>query len=210
MSETAHTLDYYPPIPNEDWMGPAMLKISPQQRAWVAAYLEANDENASGAARRSGYGKDSGTPEQAKEAQKRAGYRNVHDADVLEAIRELAQEKFRVAGYKAVAALMEIVKDPTHKDHFKAVERVLAQNGMVAALQVDHNHKHSVTEKDQIATVVALARKLGLDPRTLLGSAGVEWVDAEFVDVTSAPVPEPARLTGPEEPDMWTVEPEEF
>jgi hypothetical protein len=204
MSETAHTLDFYPPVADAEGMGPAMLKISPQQRAWVMAYLDANDENASGAARRSGYGKDSATPAQAQEAQKRAGYRNVHSEDVLEAIRELAQEKFRISGFKAVAALMEIVKDPTHKDHFKAIERVLAQNGMVAALQVEHNHKHSLDEAQQIEKVVQLARRLGMDPRTLLGTAGVEWVDAEFVDVTDQKV-----LTGPAEPDMWTVQPEE-
>lgn len=186
MTSDAHILDYYPPVENAEGMGPAMLKISPQQRAWVMAYLDANDENASAAARRSGYGKDSATPEQAKRAATVSGYRNSHDPDILEAIRELAQEKFRISGYKAVAALMSIVADPTHKDHFKAVERVLAQNGMVAAVQIDHNHKHSVDEKQQIEAVVRLARQLGLDPRTLLGSAGVDYVDAEFTDVISA------------------------
>jgi len=194
MSTEAHLSEFYAPIPDDPAMPPSFLKISPQQRAWVMAYLEAGDENAAGAARRAGYGKDSATPEQARQAYTRAGYRNVHDDDVLAAMRELAQEKFRIAGYKAVTALMEIVKDPTHKDHFKAIERVLAQNGMIAAVQIEHNHNVTVTEKDQVEKVVALARRLGMDPRALLGSAGVEYVDAEFTEVKPelTALPEPA------------------
>jgi len=201
MDTEAHLPEFYPPIPDDPGMTPAFAKISPIQRAWVMAYLEAGDENASAAARRAGYGQGKGDH---AHACKQAGYRNVHDPDVQEAMRELAQERFRIAGYKAVQRLMQIVEDPTHKDHFKAIERVLAQNGMIAALQVEHNHKVTVTESEQVKQVVALARRLGLDPKTLLGSAGVEYVDAEFEDVTSADHAEqmvPA-LTAPEEPAM--------
>jgi len=197
MDTEAHLPDFYPPIPDEPGMPEAYAKLPPQRRAWLQAYLDAGDENATAAARRSGYGTEDGTPAQKNNACKTAGHRNIHDPDIQAAIRELAHERFRVAGYEAAAALMALVKDPTHKDHFKAVERVLAQNGMVAAVQVEHNHKHSVTEKDQIEQVVALARRLGMDPRILLGSAGVEWVDAEFEDVKEplTQLPAPAMST---------------
>lgn len=204
MDTEAHLSDTYPDIPDEPGMPEAFAKISPKQRAWTMAYLDAGDENASAAARRAQYGKDSPTPEAAKEAQKRAGYRNVHDPDVQAAIRELAHEKFRVAGYAATAALMALVKDNAHKDHFKAIERVLAQNGMIAAVQIDHNHKVTVTEKDQIERLTVLAKQLGMDPKTLLGSAGV-ILDAEFTVIE----PGQKQLTAPVEDDMWTVEPEE-
>jgi phage terminase small subunit len=190
MDTEAHLADFYPPIPDEPGMPPAYAKISPMQRAWLHAYLDAGDENATAAARRAGYGKE-GTDAQKNQACKQAGYHNIHDADILEAIRELAHEKFRQAGYLATARLMELVKDPTHKDHFKAIERVLAQNGMIAALQIEHNHNVNVTEEDQIEKVKQLAARLGIDPRTLLGSA---YTDAEFVEVKV--------LTAPEEPAM--------
>lgn len=186
MDNEAHMPDHYAPIPDEPGMPEAYAKISPKQRAWLQAFLDAGDENATAAARRAGYGSESGTPTQVAQACKTAGHRNVHDPDIQAAIRELAHERFRVAGYQAAAALMALVKDTSHKDHFKAIERVLAQNGMVAAVQIDHNHKHTVTEKDQVERVVALAKRLGMDPRTLLGSAGVEYTDAEFTDVISA------------------------
>lgn len=193
MDTEAHIPDHYAPIPDEPGMPEAYAKISPKQRAWLQAFLDAGDENATAAARRAGYGSESGTPAQAAQACKTAGHRNVHDEDIQAAIRELAHERFRVAGYQAAAALMALVKDTSHKDHFKAIERVLAQNGMIAAVQIDHNHKHTVTEKDQIERVVALARRLGMDPRTLLGSAGVDYVDAEFTEVLPlTALPEPA------------------
>lgn len=183
MDKEAHLPDFYPPIPDEPGMPEAYAKISPRRRAWLQAYLDAGDENATAAARRAGYGKEDGTPAQQMSACKTAGHRNLHDPNIQDAIRELAHERFRTTGYAATAALMELVKDPSHKDHFKAIERILAQNGMIAAVQIDHNHKHTLTEKDQVEQVVALARRLGMDPRTLLGSAGVEYVDAEFTEV---------------------------
>lgn len=182
MDIEAHLPDIYPPIPDAPGMPEAYAKLSPMQRAWVHAFLDAGDENATAAARRAQYGKE-GTAHQKAQACKQAGYHNIHNPLVQDAIRELAHEKFRVAGYLATAQLMALVKDPSHKDHFKAIERVLAQNGMVAAVQIEHNHKHTVTEKDQVEMVVKLAKRLGMDPRTLLGSAGVEWVDAEFEEV---------------------------
>lgn len=197
MDSEAHLPEFYAPIPDEPGMPEAYAKISPMQRAWLQAFLDAGDENATAAARRSGYGKDSATPQQAAQACKTAGHRNVHDPDIQAAIRELAHERFRVAGYQAAAALMALVKDTSHKDHFKAIERVLAQNGMVAAVQIDHNHKHTMTEADQVEKLVRLAKQLGMDPRALLGSAGVEYIDAEFVEVKT-----PAQLTAPEEPGM--------
>lgn len=196
MDKDAHLPDFYPPIPDEPGMPEAYAKISPMQRAWLQAFLDAGDENATAAARRAGYGSESATPQQAAACCKTAGHRNVHDPDIQAAIRELAHERFRVAGYEAAQALMAMVRDAGHKDHFKAVERVLAQNGMVAAVQIEHNHKHTMTEKDQVEHLVKLARQLGMDPRTLLGSAGVAYVDAEFVEVLPlTALPEPAMST---------------
>lgn len=203
MDAEAHIPDFYAPIPDEPGMPEAYAKISPMQRAWLQAFLDAGDENATAAARRAGYGKEDGTPDQKNNACKTAGHRNIHDPAIQAAIRELAHERFRVAGYQAAAALMALVKDPSHKDHFKALERVLAQNGMIAAVQIEHNHNVKVTEQDQVERLMVLAKQLGMDPKVLLGSAGV-ILDAEF-----EVIPSPKQLTAQVEDDMWTVEPEE-
>lgn len=198
----AHVPDHYPIIPDEPGMPEAYAKISPRERAWLHAFLDAGDENATAAARRAGYGA-AGTEAQQRNACKTAGHRNVHNPLIQDAIRELALDLFRQAGYLATAQLMVLVKDPTHKDHFKAIERVLAQNGMVAAVQIEHNHNIKVTEADQVERLKVLAKQLGMDPKTLLGSAGV-ILDAEF-----EVIPEPKQLTAPVEDDMWVVEPEQ-
>lgn len=175
-------------------MGPAFAALQPQQRAFVLAYVERADENASAAARAAQYGRESPTPEQAKAAAKVSGYRLIHDKKILEAIKELAADKFRTAGYKAASVLMQIMDTPGHKDQFKAAERVLAQVGMGLAVQINHNHTHTMDEKGQIQRVARLARELGLDPQVLLGSVGVNYVDAEFEVVSPAltALPEPA------------------
>lgn len=194
MAHEDHTQDRYPPIPDDPMMGAAMRKLTPQQRAFVVAYIERADENASAAARASGYGADSEPGPAQSQAYRTAGYRLIHDARVLEAIKELAEQRFRVAGYRATATLMEIMNTPGHKDQFKAAERVLAQVGMGVVTKVEHDHKHGLAgdEKAMIARITQLATLNGLDPVRLLGSAGValpapETIDAEF---TVLPAPD--------------------
>jgi hypothetical protein len=194
MDKEAHIPAVYEPIPTEIGMGEAMRQITPQQRAWVLAYVEAGDENATAAARRAQYGKDSHSPEAAKTTQKITGYRLSHEPKIIAAMRELAEDRFRIAGYRATQAMLELVKDPTHKDHFRALERVLAQTGMGVVMQIEHKHTHSLDEREIIKRIALLAQSQGMDPVKLLGSRGVT-VDADFEVVTE-------RLTPPAEPAM--------
>lgn len=197
MSQTDHLPTTYAPIPDNPSLGPAMRAIEAKQRAFVLAYVERADENGTGAARAANYGGSSETPEQRQTAAKVAAWRLLHDPKIQAAIKELAEDKFRIATFKATAVLMEIMNDPTHKDRFRAAERVLAQNGMGVAIQVNHNHVHDLDEKGMIARIARLAKDQGLDPRRLLGTVGVEYVDAEFEDVTSAVGAELTALPAP-------------
>lgn len=187
----------YQPIPDDNMsLGPAMKAIEPKQRAFVLAYVEQAKEDATAAALAAGYGSISETDEGRKKAAKQAGWRLIHDEKIAEAIKELASDKFRVATFKATAVLLEIMDDPTHKDRFKAAERVLAQNGMGVAIQVDHRHTHrNMDDESMIRRIAALAKDQGLDPKRLLGTVGVDYTDAEFEDVTNS-------LTAPAAPAM--------
>ena len=174
-----------------------MRAIEAKQRAFVVAYCARDDENGTGAARAAGYGSGSPTVEQANGAAKTAAWRLLHDPKIQEAIKELAQDKFRIGTFKATAVMLEIMNDPTHKDRFRAAERILAQNGMGVAVEVNHNHKVNLDEKGMIEKIARLAKDQGLDPRKLLGTVGVDYVDAEFEVVS-----DPNALTGPAEPAM--------
>jgi phage terminase small subunit len=178
-------------------MGPALRAIEAKQRAFVVAFIERGDENATAAARAAGYGSSSPTPEQANGAAKTAAWRLMHDEKILEAIKELASDQFRLVTFKAASVMLEIMNDPSHKDRFRAAERILAQNGMGVAVEVNHNHRVNLDEKGMIDRIARLAKDQGLDPRKLLGTVGVDYVDAEFEVIS-----DPNALTGPAEPAM--------
>lgn len=151
------------PIPDSEEMGPAMRAISPQQRAFVVAYLAEGKANASAAARAAGYGADSATPEQAKTAAKVSGWRLIHDDRILAAVKEMAEKRLHAFTYRAAQALIDIAEDPTHKDRFKAADRLLGQGGIIAAVAEQKVVVEHRTEKrsDILKRIEALADKHG-------------------------------------------------
>lgn len=177
------------PIEDASGFGPAMGKLSPQQRAWVVAFLETGpQENATAAARAAGYGAESKTEEQRKQACQTTGHRLRHDPRVLDAIQELAKDRFRLVAHRATEELVLLLENNDPKIKLKAIDMVLARTGLNAAQQIDVNHKHDIgglDDKQMIRRIAQLAQDQGLDPIRLLGSRGVV-IDAEFEVVEPA------------------------
>lgn len=177
----------FDPIPDSPDLGKAMAAIQPQQRAFVLAYVENASGNASHAARAAGYGSTSATEEQAKTAAKVAGWRLVHDAKVLAAIRELAQARLEANAFRAANVLVEIAEDPTHKDRLKAAEMLMNRAGMIVVNESKVVHEHRVETRSTILErIEQIAKRNGLNAADLIQRqalpAPVE--DATFEDVT--------------------------
>lgn len=193
MSDQHIQTSLYTPVPDSADLGPAMRKLSPQQRAWVQAYLDTGCKSAAQAARMAGYSATGG-------GDRVTGHRLVHNEDVLAAIKELADKKVRTGAYVAMAVLLEIAENPTHKDRLKAAIEIANRSGMIVAQKIDVEHKHTTDAKEVLAEIRALAKDLGLnavETAKLIGNAG--YTDAEFQVVTPA-------LTDAREPAIATAE----
>lgn len=187
------------PIEDAADFGPAMAKLLPQQRAWVVGFLETGPrENATAAARAAGYGANSATQEQADKAARVAGNRLRHDQDVLDAIHELAKDRFRIVAHRATEELVKLMESTDEKVKLKAIDMVLARTGLNTVQQIDVKHTHDLSKMDDkamIRRIVALAEEQGMDPIKLLGTRGIV-LDAEFevVDTPAEPAMSSAGL----------------
>lgn len=193
MEKSLEAARRYAPIPDSPELGAAMSAISPQQRAFVLAYVEDGTRNASRAARVAGYGETSPTEEQAKTAAKVGGWRLIHTAAILAAIKELAQARLDASAFQAANVLMEIAEDPTHKDRLKAAEMIMNRAGMIVVQESKVVHEHKVERRDSILErIEALAAKHGLNADALLQRRIQE---AEPVTVKALPPPEEASMS---------------
>lgn len=194
------------PITDTSGLGPAMIRLNPQQRAFVVAFIETGGQDYTRAATIAGYCPDN------QQARRVTAYRLAHDPKVQAAIKEVADKRLRSGAILAAEVLLQIAADPTHKDRLKASVELLNRAGLLVVNQTEVVHR-TEDEADRVKRITEYCRTLGLDPRELLGCAGVT-VDAEFKVVqnrrkpTSAPEPEPETVEAEVEDD-WTVYPEE-
>jgi hypothetical protein len=182
----------YEPVTDTRGLGDAMLALNPQQRAFVLAYVETGGQDQTRAAHLAGYG---GTDN----SRRVQAHRLAHDDKVLRAIREVADKRVRSGALLGAEVVLEIAKDPTHKDRFKAAQSLMDRSGMLVPTKVEHEHIHRTEADDErIARLIGVARQLGMDPRQLLGSVGVT-VDAEFKVVDTTPAPPEMSAAGLED-----------
>lgn len=165
-------------------LGPAMRALNPQQRVFVYGLVELGG-NATGAAAAAGYGQDSPTLEQRRNAQRVRGYQLSHDPKVLAAIKEEAEKRLNSGALIAASALLEMVTDPLSKFRYKAAVELLNRSGLIVETQHRVTVEHTGSDKEMIDRIKQLAGGLGIDPVRLLGSAGV-IIDADFTEVTPA------------------------
>jgi len=173
----------------DDGLGPAMLALSPAQRAFVYARVHFGCNNAD-AARRAGYSREK--PHNAKVT----AYGLAHSESIIAAIVEESRKVLVGEGPRSIRTLVEIRDDKAKepKDRLKAAVELLNRGGLNAVsehhLTVEH---HDMTDAQKDARILALARELGLPDaaaRKMLISPDV--IDAEFEDVPAEKTPEQA------------------
>jgi hypothetical protein len=125
-------------------LGPAMMALNPRQRAFVVAMFDLGESvTYADAARRAGY------PDNGKSAIWVTGHRLAHSDKIQAALREEAE---RMAGGLLPLAhkmMVDVIRNPNHRDHFKAVKHAQALAG------VSPTQKHEVVHKNDTASLRA-------------------------------------------------------
>lgn len=166
--------------PDHGSLGPAMRALpTDRQRAFVTALLDTGN-NHTRAAKMAGYVGN-------EETMRVTAHRLFHDDMVQAAIHEEAIRRLSSAKIMAVSGLIEIASNsPEPKDRLKAIGMILNRVGINEKTEHTVNvNDVSKTDEAMIGRISALADKLGLDKKALLGEAGVV-IDAEFTVVESS------------------------
>jgi len=163
--------------PREDWgqHGPAM-KALPND-AWRAFALAlASGRQGHGAlaraARAAGFGKNSTPANLAKLAWKIS-----HDDRMIAAVAEISRKIVRVGAPEAATALLNLVRNPKHRDHGRAISMVLDRSDPVVAR---HSHEvlHRIENPDEEALEELRAlRHIGATREKLLDLFGPNGLD---------------------------------
>lgn len=148
-------------------------------RRFVIAMLEAPTIDYGACAARAGY-----SPGGTRESWNATGGRLAHDERVLEAIQEEARNRMASGAIYAVTRLLEIITAGSAAPgvQLRAIEMLLNRVGLHALVEMKTTHNLTLTDDNQlIQKITGLAAQLGINPKVLLGRAGV--VDAEFSEV---------------------------
>lgn len=119
------------------------------------------------------------------------GHRLAHDERIIAAFVEEGQRRLGTMLPLSLTRLHEILADPTaeRKDILKAIGMVFNRTGLPEQSEHKVVVAREYSDDEKIERIVRLAKALGLDPKAVLGQAGVPMVtdnaiEAEFVDVT--------------------------
>ena len=167
--------------PDEGTLGPAMLALTPRQRAFVVAMLDLPGIDHTAAAERAGY---SATSRNSLRVQ---AHHLLHDEKILDAIQEESRRRLNSSTILAVSVLMEIASNTVlqPKDRLKAAQAILNRTGFNEKTEHHVKVEHrDATEEAMVERIKKFAGVLGLDAKLLLGQAGV--VDAEFHEVETS------------------------
>jgi hypothetical protein len=145
----------------DDWgqLGPAMKALpNAKWRAFVEFYLleKPGYGTQTNAARRAGFGRATTKPAYMA----RMALRLMRDERMIAAIAEEARKIVRAGALEAAMALINLVRDPTHKDHARGIQMVMARFDPEithAAMQVTHRVIDPIQEElDEYRAVLAL------------------------------------------------------
>ena len=173
---------------DETGYGPAMLKLTINQRRFVLYLLDNIGCNWQAAYIAAGYSNTTSALA--------AGVNQLrHNPKIIAALAEMCRRRLDSGSLAALNALDTIVNNPNHKSHFEAIRLVLALTGFQEVkqqkIEVDHNLVHP---QEAIAKLKALAQRQGIPADRLLEQCS-EVTDVEFVEVE----PQPAGLVGLED-----------
>jgi phage terminase small subunit len=165
------------PARRAEWgqLGPAMKALpNDQWREFVYQYViqPAGHGALVAAARAAGYGQNSSPANLAKIA-----WRMSRDERMIAAIAEESQKIIRVAGPEAANALLSLVRDPTHREHGRAVALVLERTDPVTTRHdVNVTHKIIYPDTEAIEELRAL-RTIGAPREKLIELFGQNGLD---------------------------------
>lgn len=168
-----HPLILYVPEPSG---GPAFDQLTEMQKRFVCAMLETGGQNDAEAARLAGYS-DVG------DCAKVRAYKLLRNPLILAAIREESEKRIQAGVGLGASVLVEIARDPLHKDRLKAAESLLNRGGLQIVTKHEITHKDERSTPELEAAVIEMARRLGVDPVKLLGYDPATVQDAEFTEV---------------------------
>jgi len=153
--------------------GPAMRGLTEMQQKFVLHLLDLGGSYTE-AARAAGYSANSAN------SLRVCAHRLAHLPTVIDAIREQGERYLRGGVAIGVHVLMDIAKDPTHKDRLKAATNLLNRAGLGENTTKTVRHVHELSDEQLENKIKMLAKRNGLDASKLLGK---EVVDATFKEV---------------------------
>jgi len=166
-----------------DHLGPAMRELTEKQQRFVVALLETGGTNEYQAARLAGYG---------EMGARTRSYELARNPRVLAAIKEEALKRMQSGALMAASELYLIAGDRTHKDQLKAIDMLLNRGGLIVETKHTLTVQDNRTDDEIVARAAKFMKEMGMDPKAALARVGVEYVEAEFVEVTK---PLPAEPT---------------
>ena len=159
----------------EAWgvLGPAMRDLSALQRRFVLSLITGKPGHGAltAAAKRAGYNMKGATLS-----------KHAHDLSrnpkIIAAINEEAKKFIRGSGHaEAVAAVMNMIRDPSHRDHARAVGMVLERaDAAVSKHSLDVTHRVEDPDRAALEELKAL-RQLGTPRQKLLELYGPNGLD---------------------------------
>jgi hypothetical protein len=156
------------PAKREDWgqLGPAMRALpNDHWRAFCYALVTGPGGHGkyTAAARAAGLGKNSTPANLGKFA-----WQLAHDSRMIAAVAEMAQKYLRGAHPEAVNALHNMIRDPQHRDHGRAVLALLDRVDPVVSKQnIEVTHRILDPDQEALEELQAL-RQLGTSREKLL------------------------------------------
>src|SRR5262245_21472669 len=148
-------------------LGPAMKALpNDRYRAFVEFYLlEKPGRGAQTAdARRAGFGK----PRTTALSYAQIGYRMLRDERVVAAIAEESRKLLRAGAPDAVKRLHNVINDPEHPGHIRAVAMLLDRTDPITSHQhVEVTHRHVDADTEALEELRAL-RQLGTSREKLI------------------------------------------
>jgi len=169
-------------------LSPEMMALTPMQRSFVSHFLAEVIVKPNGApsraARLAGYG-GKGTSSKAHTNVVKAASDMLRDptrnTKVLAAIAVESRRMLRLGHPEAVAALYAVIRDPSHKDHVRAISTVLERTDPVTTRHdIAVTHKHVDIDAEGLEELKA-ARSLGATRERLVelfGSTGLDRLEA--------------------------------
>jgi hypothetical protein len=157
------------PLPE---FGPAMSALSERRRALVIALFdEEAPQKGKGvyAAQVAGYG----TPTSSKKALGVIAGRIIHSAPVQAAIAEYSKQINRAITPEAIMALKNVIRDPKHKDHMRAIAAVIGRADPLQSLhtvKVEDDRPERFVEATErvLARIEEIAARYNLPPPKII------------------------------------------